>query len=146
MESLGQQIVIDNRPGGSSVIGTEITARAAPDGYTLVLVTTTHTVNPSLIQKLPYDAIADFAPVSLIVSQPNILVVSVALPVKSVNELIALARSKAEYDQLCLRRQRQLAASHRRIAEIGDGHPDHATSLTRAPDRRSSTCSAGTCR
>ena len=63
MESLGQQIVIDNRPGAGSVIGTEITARAAPDGYTLLIITTTHTVNPSLLSKLPYDSVADFAPI-----------------------------------------------------------------------------------
>ena len=93
-ESIGQQIVIDNRPGGSSVIGTEITAKAAPDGYTLLFITTTHTVNPSLISKLPYDSLKDFAAVSLLVSQPNILVVPAALPVKSMKELIALAKSK----------------------------------------------------
>jgi len=96
MESIGQQIVIDNRPGGSSVIGSEITAKAAPDGYTLLFVTTTHTVNPSLIPKLPYDSIRDFAAVSLLVSQPNILVVPVALPVKSTKELIVLAKARPD--------------------------------------------------
>jgi tripartite-type tricarboxylate transporter receptor subunit TctC len=95
-ESIGQQIVIDNRPGGSSVIGTEIAAKAAPDGYTLLFITTTHTVNPSLIPKLPYDSLKDFAAISLLVSQPNILVVPVALPVKSVKELIALAKAKPD--------------------------------------------------
>lgn len=94
--SIGQQVVIDNRPGGSSVIGTEIAARAAPDGYTLLFITTTHTVNPSLIPKLPYDPIRDFAAISLLVSQPNILVVPLALPVKSVKELIALAKSRPD--------------------------------------------------
>lgn len=96
VESIGQQVVIDNRPGGSSVIGTEITARAAPDGYTLLFITTTHTVNPSLIPKLPYDTLRDFAAISLLVAQPNILVVHLALPVKSVKELIALAKSKPD--------------------------------------------------
>jgi tripartite-type tricarboxylate transporter receptor subunit TctC len=95
-ESIGQQIVIDNRPGGSSVIGTEIAAKAAPDGYTLLFITTTHTVNPSLIPKLPYDSLKDFAAISLLVSQPNILVVPIALPVKSVKELIALAKAKPD--------------------------------------------------
>jgi tripartite-type tricarboxylate transporter receptor subunit TctC len=95
-DSIGQQIVIDNRPGGSSVIGTEIAAKAAPDGYTLLFITTTHTVNPSLIPKLPYDSLKDFAAVSLLVSQPNILVVPVALPVKSIKELIALAKAKPD--------------------------------------------------
>src|SRR3954471_12552691 len=70
-DTLGQPVVIDNRPGASSTIGTEMAARAAPDGYTLVMITTTHTVNPSLLAKLPYDSVKDFAPVSLVVSQPN---------------------------------------------------------------------------
>jgi len=93
-EALGQPVVIDNRPGASSTIGTEMAARAAPDGYTLVMITTTHTVNPSLLAKLPYDSVKDFAPVSLVVSQPNILVVHPSVPVKSVKELVALAKAK----------------------------------------------------
>jgi tripartite-type tricarboxylate transporter receptor subunit TctC len=95
-ESIGQQVVIDNRPGGSSVIGTGIAANAAPDGYTLLFITTTHTVNPSLMRKLPYDSLKDFAAISLLASQPNILVVPIALPVKSVKELIALAKAKPD--------------------------------------------------
>jgi len=93
-EALGQPVVIDNRPGASSTIGTEMAARAAPDGYTLVMITTTHTVNPSLLAKLPYDSVKDFSPVSLVVSQPNILVVHPSVPVKSVKELVALAKAK----------------------------------------------------
>ena len=93
-EALGQTVVIDNRPGASSTIGTDMAAKAAPDGYTLVLITTTHTVNPSLIAKLPYDTVRDFAPVSLVVSQPNILVVHPAVPARSVKELVALAKGK----------------------------------------------------
>jgi tripartite-type tricarboxylate transporter receptor subunit TctC len=93
-EGLGQTLVIDNRPGASSTIGTDMTAKAAPDGYTLVLVTTTHTVNPSLIAKLPFDAVKDFAAVSLVVSQPNILVVHPAVAAKSVRELVAMAKAK----------------------------------------------------
>ncbi len=96
MEVLGQQIVIDNRAGGSSVIGTEITAKSAPDGYTLLLVTTAHSINPSLIAKLPYHTIKDFAPVSLIASQSNILVVHLSVPAKSVKELISLAKAKPD--------------------------------------------------
>jgi tripartite-type tricarboxylate transporter receptor subunit TctC len=95
-EALGQTLVIDNRPGASSTIGTEMTARAAPDGYTLALVTTTHAVNPSLIAKLPYDTLKDFAPVSLVVSQPNILVVHPSVAAKSVAELVALAKAKPD--------------------------------------------------
>ena len=93
-EALGQTLVIDNRPGASSTIGTDMAAKAAPDGYTLVLVTTTHTVNPSLIAKLPFDTVKDFAPVSLVVSQPNILVVHPSVAAKSVKELVAMARAK----------------------------------------------------
>ncbi|MBI4190120.1 MAG: tripartite tricarboxylate transporter substrate binding protein [Betaproteobacteria bacterium] len=93
-EALGQTLVIDNRPGGSGTIGTDMTAKAVPDGYTLLLITTTHTVNPSLMTKLPFDTVKDFAAVSLIVSQSNILAVHPSVPVKSVRELVALAKSK----------------------------------------------------
>jgi tripartite-type tricarboxylate transporter receptor subunit TctC len=79
------------------VIGTELAARAPADGYTLLLVTTTHTVNPSLMKKLPYDTIRDFAPVSLAAAQPNILAIHPSVPAKSVKELVAHARSKAAH-------------------------------------------------
>ncbi len=92
--ALGQSFVLDNRPGGSGVIGSEIVAQSAPDGYTVLLITTTHTVNPSLIAKLPYDTVRDFAPVTLLASQPNIFVVNAATPARTVAELIALAKSK----------------------------------------------------
>jgi tripartite-type tricarboxylate transporter receptor subunit TctC len=80
---------VDNRGGASSVIGTELAARAPADGYTLLLVTTTHTVNPSLMKKLPYDTVRDFTPVSLAASQPNILAVHPSVPARSVKELAA---------------------------------------------------------
>lgn len=92
-ETIGQQILIDNRPGASSIIGAEIVARAPADGYTLLLITTTHSVNPSLM-KLPFDPVKDFAPVSLILSQPNILVVHPSIPARTVKELVALAKAK----------------------------------------------------
>lgn len=91
---LGQPLVIDNRGGASSVIGSELAVRAPADGYTMLLVTTTHTVNPSLIKKLPYDTLKDFAPVALAASQPNILAVHPTVPARSVKELVAFARSK----------------------------------------------------
>jgi tripartite-type tricarboxylate transporter receptor subunit TctC len=93
-EAFGQTLVIDNRPGASSIIGTDMGAKAPPDGYTLILATTTHAVNPSLIAKLPFDAIKDFSAVSLVVSQPNILVVHPSVAAKSVKELVALAKAK----------------------------------------------------
>jgi tripartite-type tricarboxylate transporter receptor subunit TctC len=95
-EALGQTLVIDNRPGASSTIGTDMAAKAAPDGYTLVLVTTTHTINPSLSTKLPFDTVKDFAAVSLVASQPNILVVHPSVAAKSVKELVALAKAKPD--------------------------------------------------
>jgi len=93
-DAFGQSLVIDNRGGGGGTIGTEMTAKAPPDGYTLALVTTGHTVNPSLFARVPYDAIRDFQSVSLLASQPNVLVVHPSVPAKSVQELVALARAK----------------------------------------------------
>jgi tripartite-type tricarboxylate transporter receptor subunit TctC len=92
--ALGQPLILDNRPGASSIIGTELAARSAPDGYTMLLITTTHTVNPSLMKKLSYDPVKDFAPVSLAVTQPNVLVVHPSLPAKSLKELVALGKAK----------------------------------------------------
>ncbi len=95
-EQLGQQIVIENRPGGSGIIGLEFGAKAAPDGYTLVMgITGTLAINPSLFPKLPYDPIRDFAPISLVAVGPNILVVHPSLPVQSVKELIAFTKQRS---------------------------------------------------
>ena len=93
-EILGQQILIDNRPGAGSQIGTELVARAAPDGYTLVHVDTSFTSNPSLYRKLPYDAIKDFAPISVLASAPVVLMIHPSVPVKSLKEMIALAKAR----------------------------------------------------
>ena len=91
-QTLGQQFVVDNRGGASSVIGTEIVAKSPPDGYTLLVVSGAHAVNPGLFKKLPYDTERDFAPISLIAASSYILVVHPSLPVKSVAELIAFAK------------------------------------------------------
>jgi len=93
-DTLGQQVIIDNRPGASSIIGTDIAAKSTADGYTLLLITTTYTVIPSLKKSLPYDPVKDFAGVSLLVSQANILAVHPSVPAKSVKELVALAKTK----------------------------------------------------
>lgn len=93
-ESLGQQIVVDNRGGAGGTIGTEIIARSPADGYTLLIAPTSHVINPSIYSKLPYDTVKDFAPITLAVSATILLVVHPSVPVKSVKELIALAKTR----------------------------------------------------
>jgi tripartite-type tricarboxylate transporter receptor subunit TctC len=94
-ENMGQTFVADNRAGASGIIGCEIVARATPDGYTLLMGTTgTHTTNPAVFSKLPYDPLKDFAPVSLVAESPFVLLVHPSLPVKSVQELIAFAKAR----------------------------------------------------
>jgi tripartite-type tricarboxylate transporter receptor subunit TctC len=91
---LGQQVVIDNRSGASGIIGTEVAKNAAPDGYTLLVNTTPFVTNQFAYAKVPYDPVNDFAPISLLCSVSSVLVAHPALPVNSMKELIALARSK----------------------------------------------------
>ena len=91
---LGQQLVVDNRSGASGNIGMELAKNAPPDGYTLVTNTLPLVTNQFLYSKVPYDPIADFAPISLVTASPSLLTVHPSLPVKSVKELLALARSK----------------------------------------------------
>jgi tripartite-type tricarboxylate transporter receptor subunit TctC len=94
-ENLRQQVIFDNRGGAGGNIGMELVAKAPPDGYTIVLALTAQlAVNPSLYTKLPYDPVKDFEPITLLATGPYILVVHPSLPVKSVKELIALARAK----------------------------------------------------
>jgi tripartite-type tricarboxylate transporter receptor subunit TctC len=92
--ALAQSIVIDNRPGANTVIGTEAVVRAPPDGNTLLLMATSFTVNPSAHARLPYDSLADFAGVSRVAYNPLIICVHPSLPARSVKELVALARSR----------------------------------------------------
>ena len=92
--ALGQQVIVDNRPGASGMIGAEQVVKAAPDGYTLLTAPITYAVTPSVYPKMPYDAEKDLAPVALVASSPFILVVHPTLPVKTVKELIALAKSR----------------------------------------------------
>ncbi len=93
-ESLGQQFVVDNRPGASGAIGAEPVAKALPDGYTIMVHSTTHLGNQHLYKKLSYDVVRDFAPVGTLAAQPGALAIHPSLPVKSVKEFIALAKAK----------------------------------------------------
>ena len=93
-EKWRQPVIVDNRPGGGTTIGTNLAAKSAPDGYTLLIVSFAFAVNPALYASLPYDTDKDFAPIVFAASTPNLLVVNPELPVKSVKKLIALARSK----------------------------------------------------
>ena len=93
-ESLGQQVVIDNRPGAGGTIGTEIVAKAPADGYTLLFAPTSHAINPGIYPKLGYDTLKDFAPISVVASLPVVLAVEPSVPAISVRELVALAKSK----------------------------------------------------
>jgi tripartite-type tricarboxylate transporter receptor subunit TctC len=93
-ESLGQRVVVDNRPGAGSILGTEAVARAAPDGYTLLAAISTITIQPSMQKNLPFDTVKDFAPVSVFVRLPNVLVGHPSLQPKNVRELIAFAKTR----------------------------------------------------
>ena len=91
--ALGQQFMIDNRAGGGQKIGTALAAKAPADGYTMLLVSVTHSINPALDNKLPYDSVKDFIPVTLIASSPNAVVLHPSVPATSVKALIALAKT-----------------------------------------------------
>ena len=94
-EALGQPVIVEARPGAGGAVGTEAAARSAPDGYTLFMANnSTHGSNPALYSKLPYDAVKDFAPITLVAAVPYVLVVDPSLPVSTVDQLIALAKSK----------------------------------------------------
>ena len=93
-ERLGQQIVVDNRGGANAIIGTEIAAKAAPDGYTILMVPIGHSITPSVTRKLPYDTLKDFAAIGLVGNGAYVLVVNPGVPAKSVSEFVALAKSR----------------------------------------------------
>lgn len=93
-EVLRQQVVVENRPGAGSTIGADLAAKAAPDGYTVFMISNTHFVSAALHKKLAYDSLNDFTPVTQITSAPNVMVVHPSLPAKSVKELIALAKAR----------------------------------------------------
>ena len=90
----GQQTLVDNRPGGGTVIGTDIVAKAPADGHTLLMVSTSHAANPSLMPKLPFDTLRDFVSVGQAVSSPNVLVVHPSVPARHTRELIDIAKAR----------------------------------------------------
>jgi len=93
-ESLGQQFIVDNRAGGSGTIGSEMVAKSPPDGYTLMLTSASHTVNPSLFSKLPYDTQKDFTPITLVVTLPMVLVAHPSADIRSLSDFLAKAKAK----------------------------------------------------
>ncbi len=107
---LGQPLIIDNRGGAAGNVGTDVVAKATPDGYTILITLSSHTINPKLYDKLPFDVEKDFAPISLVATIPQILVANVDVPVNNVQELIALA--KAQPGKL-------------NFASVGTGSPGH---------------------
>lgn len=92
----GQQFFVDNRPGAGSTIASAIVARAKPDGYTLLMNTSSFAISPAIYREIPYDPLRDFAPITMGVSTPNLMVVHPSVPVKSVREMIALAKARAD--------------------------------------------------
>lgn len=93
-ESLGQNVIVDNRPGAGSINGTDMVAKATPDGHTVLAVAASFTINPAVRKKLPFDPVRDFTPVTQLVTLPHILVLHPSVPATSVKEFIALAKSK----------------------------------------------------
>ncbi|MGZ5083363.1 MAG: tripartite tricarboxylate transporter substrate binding protein [Usitatibacter sp.] len=95
-EDWGQPAIVENKPGANTLIGSDFVAKSAPDGYTLLVVAFPFAVTPSLIRAMPYDTLRDFAPVALAAQSPNLLVVNPSLPVKTVAELVAMAKAKPD--------------------------------------------------
>lgn len=93
-ERLGRQVFVENRPGAGTIIGNEIVAKAKPDGYTLLMNGAAFTISPAIYRKIPYDALHDFAPITVAVFTPNLMVVHPSVPAKSVKEFIALAKAQ----------------------------------------------------
>ena len=93
-EILGQQIIIDNRGGAGGVIGTEAVMRAAPDGYTVLMASAGHTINPAMFKKLPYDSVRDFTPIGIVADVPTAFIIHPSLPPKNLKEFITLAKAR----------------------------------------------------
>ena len=92
-ERFGQQVIVDNRPGADGIIGTDLAARSNPDGYTLLIVSTSYSMNPGIHKKMPFDPVKDLAPIAMIGTGPNAIVVNPGFPVKTVKDLVAAAKA-----------------------------------------------------
>ena len=120
-QSMGQALVIDNRGGASGTIGQQAVATAAPDGYTIMIHSSSHTVSPSTFSKLPFDTLNDFAGVTPISSTPNVLVMSPSKNIKTLQELLAAARA----NEFCVGRSRQCNPFECREIQIGSQDRGH---------------------
>jgi tripartite-type tricarboxylate transporter receptor subunit TctC len=127
-QKLGKQVFVDNRPGAGGVVGSDLAAKADPDGYTLLIISIAHAVDPWLY-KTPYDPVKDFAPVSIIATGTNVLTVNPSVPVHSVKELARPRQGEIRRTELCLRRHRQLSASERRTVQAHGGREYPARAL-----------------
>ena len=127
-DDLGRPIVIENKAGAGGIIATDATAKAAPDGYTLLLTTPNHTINAALQPKLPYDTEKDLVPVSIVAEVPELLVSHPAAPFDSFAGFVDYAKMQSRQAELCLCRQRHAAAHHHGVAAAPSGHSRSATS------------------
>ena len=127
---LGQQVYVDNRGGAGGTIGTEACANAAPDGYTICIISIAHAVNPALYT-LKYDPIKSFTPISIFATGPNVLVVNPTSPIRSVKDLHCAGQGETGFAQLRIGGRRQLPASGRRIVQAAGGGRHCARALQR---------------
>ena len=143
--ALGQPFVVENKPG-RGLTGTQEAAQAAPDGYTLLMMSNTHTVNETLIANRPYQLMRDFAPVAPVNYSDLVLVVNPGVPVSNVAELLALARSKPGQTQLRLLGAGHAVSHGRRAVQVDGQHRRRARARTKAARGHAPTCWPATCR
>ena len=141
-ERLGVQFVIDNRPGASTMIATDLAAKAPTDGYTLLMSTGTHTINPSIFVKRPFDEIRDFTPIVLVSNAPNMIAVNINAPAKNLTDFVAHAKANPGQGQLGHRRARHPSAHGDGAFQRARGYPPDARAVQGRRARRSTRRSA----